>query len=388
MARILVLGGAGEMGSVAVRDLVEHTDHEIVIADLRPEAATKLADELDSSSRVSTRVVDVEDDRSLREAMAGVDTVLTATYMRWNVRVTRAAIEAGVHLVDLGAYVADTAEQLAMDEQAREAGCRIVPGCGVAPGLTNVLAAHGARQLDQVESIRIYSYITHPITTSPGIVYTRFDASRGVSLVYRDGRLEEHPSFGEEEAVEFPPPYGTQLVHLVPHPEPLTLPKYLDVRNVVFKVGYPEEDTRLLRAMLDLGLDSADPFPFAGTEIVPRDFVAAFVGRRGLEGRRTANVKRVIVEGTSGGERTTLVYDFAVEAAEGSASSVITGTVAAIAADLITRRGAPGVRPPEAAFDPGEFLEALNDRHLGVEWRLTVGVNDEPARPFPDVLRR
>jgi lysine 6-dehydrogenase len=388
MARILVLGGAGEMGSVAVRDLVEHTDHEVLIADLSADAAEALASSLDSS-RVSTRAVDVEDDRSLREAMAGVDTALNATYMRWNVRVTRAAIEAGVHLVDLGAYVADTAEQLAMDEQAREAGCQIVPGCGVAPGLTNILAAHGARQLDQVESIRIYSYITHPITTSPGIVYTRFDASRGVSLVYRDGRLEEHPSFGEEEAVEFPPPYGTQLVHLVPHPEPLTLPKYLDVQNVVFKVGYPEEDTRLLRAMLELGLDSADPFTFAGTEIVPRDFVAAFVGRRGLEGRRTTNVKRVTVEGVSGRERTTLVYDFAVEAIEGSASSTITGTAAAIAADLVSRGGTPGVRTPEAAFDPAKFLEALNDRQqLGVEWRLTVGVNDGPAQPVPDVLRR
>jgi saccharopine dehydrogenase-like NADP-dependent oxidoreductase len=255
-------------------------------------------------------------------------------------------------------------------------------------GLTNVLASHGASQLDQVESIRIHSYITHPITTSSGIVYTRFDASRGVSLVYRDGRLEEHPSFGEEEAVEFPPPYGTQLVHLVPHPEPLTLPKYLDVRNVVFKVGYPEEDTRLLRAMLELGLDSADRFSFAGTAIVPRDFVAAFVGRRGLEGRRTANVKRVIVEGTSGGERTTLVYDFAVDAVEGSASSAITGTVAAIAADFVTRGGTPDVRPPEAALDPAEFLEAVGERRLGVERRLTVGVNDGPARLVPDALRR
>ncbi len=375
------------MGSVAVRDLVEHTDHEVVIADLRPDAAEALANSL-VSSRVSTRAVDVEDDRSLREAMTGVDTVLNATYMRWNVQVTPVAIGAGVHLVDLGAYVADTADQLAMDEQARQAGCRIVPGCGVAPGLTNVLAAHGARQLDQVESIRIYSYITHPITTSPGIVYTRFDASRGVSLVYRDGRLEEHPSFGEEEEVEFPPPYGTQLVHLVPHPEPLTLPKYLDVQNVVFKVGYPEEDTRLLRALLELGLDSADPFPFAGTEIVPRDFVAAFVGRRGLEGRRTTNVKRVIVEGDAGGERTTLVYDFACEAVEGSASSVITGTVAAITADLVTLGGTPGVRPPEAAFDPAESLEALSQRRLGVERRLTVGVNDAPARPVADASHR
>lgn len=59
------------------------------------------------------------------------------------------------------------------------AGCRIVPGCGVAPGLTNILARLGADRLDTVESVRIYSYITHPLWTSPGIVVTRFDASSG-----------------------------------------------------------------------------------------------------------------------------------------------------------------------------------------------------------------
>ena len=29
-----------------------------------------------------------------------------------------------------------------------------------------------------------------------------------------------------------------------PHPEPMTLPRYIDVRDVVFKVGYPADETR------------------------------------------------------------------------------------------------------------------------------------------------
>jgi saccharopine dehydrogenase-like NADP-dependent oxidoreductase len=157
-------------------------------------------------------------------------------------------------------------------------------------------------------------------------------------------------------------------VHLVPHPEPLTLPRYLPgVRDVDFKVGYPEDDTRNLRALLELGFDDAEPFELAGTRIVPRDFAAAFVGRRGLGGARTANVKRVVLEGTEGGEPTRIVYDFTTEREGRSASSAITGSMASVAAALVADGGGRlGVHPPEGAFDPGAVLEALRVRGFDV----------------------
>jgi saccharopine dehydrogenase-like NADP-dependent oxidoreductase len=368
MSRILVLGGAGSMGSTAVRDLSSRTDHELIVGDLRPSTAEALVETLPRA--VGVRPVDVDDPRSLTESLRGVDLVLNATYMRQNVAVTRAAIRAGVHLVDLGAYWPETRDQLALDAEAGAAGSRVVAGCGVAPGLTNVLARLGAERLDAAVAVRIWSYITHPMETSPGIVYTRFDASRGLSLVLRNGSLEERESFGDEELVGFPEPYGRRLVHLVPHPEPLTLPRTLPaLRDVVFKVGYPAEETARIRALLELELDSAEPFAFGEATIVPRDFVAAFIGRHGLgPGVRTANVKRVEVEGELGGERVTLTYDLAVERDDGtSASSAIAGTAAAVAADLVARgAGQPGVRAPEAAFDPVMFLAELAERGFTV----------------------
>jgi saccharopine dehydrogenase-like NADP-dependent oxidoreductase len=364
MAVVLVLGGCGEMGSVAVRDLTERTDHDVIIGDLDSTAAGLLASTL--PRHVSSEIVDVEDDTSLRAALARADVVLNATFMRWVPRVTRAAIDAGVHLVDLGAYWPETAAQLEMDEAARTSEMRVVPGCGVAPGLTNVLARAGADRMDAVESIRFSSYITHPITTSPGIVYTRFDASTGMALVLRQGELVEVPAFSEEETVEFAPPYGEHRIHLVPHPEPLTLPRYISgLREVDFKVGYPEDDTRRLNTLLDLGFDSAEPRSYGDTKIVPRDFAAAFVGGIGLgPAERTANVKRVVVRGrTALGAPARIVYDFATENVGKTASSAITGTMAAIAAALVADGGGqPGVHPPEGAFDPLEVLGALKAR--------------------------
>ena len=368
MSRILVLGGAGEMGSVAVADLIERGDHEVTVGDVRPDAARALLRRLGAPELVVR--VDVDDPSSLAAALADTELVLNATYMRHNVAVTDAAIAAGVHLVDLDSYYPETLQQLDRHRLAEEAGCRIVPGCGVAPGLTNVLARLGADQLDTVDAVRMYSYITHPLWTSPGIVVTRFDASSGTSLTYEDGTIVERPSFSGVETVVLPEPYGEQEVHLVPHPEPVTLPRYIDVGNVVFKVGYPADESRRIEVLLELGFDRDAPFELDGVEISPRRFATAYIGSRGIgPSDRSANVKRVCVDGTRDGRLVTLVHDFAVEETGRSASSTITGTVAAIAADMIARGGPIGVHPPEGAFDPRAFLVALAERGLTVTER-------------------
>jgi saccharopine dehydrogenase-like NADP-dependent oxidoreductase len=368
MARILVLGGSGEMGSAAVADLVERTDHEVSIGDIRVDAARALLDRLGAPDRIVE--VDVDDPRSLARALADTDVVLNATYMRHNVPVTDAAIEAGVHLVDLGSYYPETLQQLERHAAAEAAGCRIVPGCGVAPGLTNILARLGADSLDSVDSIAMYSYITHPMWTSPGIVVTRFDASSGTSIVWEGGRAVEYPSFTGEERFTFPEPYGEQEVHLVPHPETVTLPRTIDVRDVVFKVGYPADEIARIRVLLELGFDRDEQFTLDGVAVSPRRFAAAYIGRRGIAAdERSANVKHVRVAGVRDGRPTTLTYDFAVEQTGRSASAAITGTVAAIAADTVARGGPAGVHPPEAAFAPRPFIDALAERGLVVAER-------------------
>jgi saccharopine dehydrogenase-like NADP-dependent oxidoreductase len=372
VSRILVLGGSGEMGSAAVADLVARTGHEVTIGDIRPDAAAALLRRLGAPERVAR--VDVDDAASLGAALAGAEVVLNATYMRQVVAVTDAAIAAGVHLVDLGAYYPETLAQLERHPAAERAGCRIVPGCGVAPGLTNILARLGADRLDEVDAIRMYSYITHPMWTSPGIVVTRFDASTGASVTWEDGALVEVPSFGATERFTFPEPYGTQEVHVVPHPEPVTVPRSIDVGTVVFKVGYPPDETRRIRVLLELGFDRDARFTVDGVDISPRRFAATYIGSRGIApGDRSANVKHVRVEGRRDGRPVSILYDFAVETVGRSASSAITGTVAAIAADLVARGGRAGVHAPEAAFDARSFVDALAERDLRVVEREIAG---------------
>ena len=258
-------------------------------------------------------------------------------------------------------------------EAAVAAGCRIVPGCGVAPGLTNVLARLGADRLDRVEAVRCYSYITHPMWTSAGIVVTRFDASVGISVVQEGGRLHERPSFGDEEEVDFPAPYGRQEVHLVPHPEPVTIPRVMDVGDVVFKVGYPPDETQRIRVLLELGFDRDEPFAVDGVAVSPRRFAASYIGSRGIgPDERSANVKQVNVDGVRDGRAVTLTYDFAVEQVGRSASSAITGTVAAIAADLVAQRRRAG-----RGAAGGRVRPAGLRRRAGAAWPRVRGSERE-----------
>jgi len=80
------------MGSAAVADLVERTDHEVTVGDIRTDAALATLRRIGAPERVVR--VDVEDPRELAAAPADTETVLNATYMRHNLPVTDAAIAA------------------------------------------------------------------------------------------------------------------------------------------------------------------------------------------------------------------------------------------------------------------------------------------------------
>ena len=61
----------------------------------------------------------------------------------------KAAIESKCHLVDLVGSMFN--EKIELHEAAMDAGVIIVPGCGVAPGITNFLAAQGIEMLEEAE---------------------------------------------------------------------------------------------------------------------------------------------------------------------------------------------------------------------------------------------
>jgi len=121
--RIVVLGGAGGMGSAAVRDLVNSGVQEILVADYDLERAKGVAEEYKGQkSKVSALFVDANDHKSLVNVMKGADAVASAIgpFYKYGVKVLKAAIDAGVNFVDINGDYDATRDSLELNDKAKK----------------------------------------------------------------------------------------------------------------------------------------------------------------------------------------------------------------------------------------------------------------------------
>lgn len=148
---VLVLG-TGIVGSAAVWDLLRR-GHDVVAADASAESAQEAA----ARFGVETRHLDVTDGRGLREMLDPHELVISAVPYRYGVDVTRAAIDTNTHALDFGGNPTVVANQIALDGDAASADVLIVPDCGLAPGVANVMGVHLIEEStsELIESVQI-----------------------------------------------------------------------------------------------------------------------------------------------------------------------------------------------------------------------------------------
>lgn len=130
-----VVLGAGIVGSAAVWDLVRR-GHRVTVADADPGAAATVADSYGAASAH----LDVDDRSALETLLDGFDAVVSAVPYRFGVAVAEAAIQAGAHYADFGGNPTVVAAQHKLTDDAAAADVLIIPDCGLAPGLANVMA--------------------------------------------------------------------------------------------------------------------------------------------------------------------------------------------------------------------------------------------------------
>src|SRR5580658_2608919 len=124
--RMLVLG-AGLQGSACAYDLLQNPD----VTDVRLAAA-------------------------VRAFFQQGDAVMSAIPYYFNLELARLAVESKVHFCDLGGNTEIVFQQKGLDAAAHARGVTIIPDCGLAPGMVNILAQCGISQLDAVSSVRIF----------------------------------------------------------------------------------------------------------------------------------------------------------------------------------------------------------------------------------------
>ncbi|MEM2834218.1 MAG: saccharopine dehydrogenase NADP-binding domain-containing protein [Candidatus Nezhaarchaeales archaeon] len=257
--KVLVLGGAGHIGSKIVLELRNlDPSMKIVIGDKNVERAQSVASEVGGD--VEVLVIDAVAEDSLIDAMKRFDVIVSALgpFYRFGVPVLRAAIRAGVNFVDINDDYDATEEALKLHEEAQRKGVVALIGLGATPGITNMLAYQGARILDEVHEIGTYWVWTAlDPTMGPAIIDHFFHAITGMVVTYKDNKWIKIPALCEPERFKFPSPIGAWEVAHVGHPEPVTIPRYIKVKNVYNKGGvWPSELNEVAKVFSKLGLTS------------------------------------------------------------------------------------------------------------------------------------
>lgn len=322
--------GLGAVGVRAARQLISVDDVEVLtVVHRKPERVATLVEALGAHDKV--RVVEGNAAHPGSE-LDGHDVAVLAfdAPMR---PAAAAAVERGLHVVATGDEPTRVHSLLSLDAEARQRGVVVAAGVCLAPGISCVLAAHGAASLDMVEEVHVASVGTG----GPQCARRHHSAMSSIAVDWRDGAWSRHPAGSGRELVWFPEPVGGADCYRGALVDPwLLVPAFPGVRRVTARLGATRRD-RMTAWMPML----RPPHP---------------------EG--TVGAVRAEVRGWSGGLPAERILGAAARPALG-AGTVAAQTASWAVAGRLRRAGAGGLA--ELVGAPGVFLAELGTRGVHTE---------------------
>jgi lysine 6-dehydrogenase len=352
--RALVLGGAGDMGRQIAGFLASWGRFdEVQIGDVSRERGEAVASEL--GGKCSYRFIDVREPK-LAELLKGYDVVLNAVgpFYEFGPLVAKAAIEAGVGLVDICDDY-DAAERiLGLHDEAKARAVAVITGVGWTPGLSNLLAKLAYERLGGADAIRICWVGSAADSRGLAVIMHLLYAITGQVPMYLNGQRTLVEAGSGREEVLYPPPIGIAPAYYTGHPEPVTLPIYLrGLREVEVKGGLvPSWQNGLGRLFVKLRLT---------TTPARRRRLSKFL--HSIEGIfRSGGVECSAVRVEAHGPSGSLVL------AAADRMGRLTGMPAAQCAEAMATGevGIAGCYAPEGCLDASRFLRALGSKGLKV----------------------
>ena len=374
--RMLVLG-AGLQGSACAYDLLRqpHVDR-VTLADLKPDRAAPFV-RRGAGRRLALTRLDVSDGARLGRLLQSHEAVLCALPYYFNLAVTRAAVAAGVHCADLGGNTEIVQQQRRLHQRASKQAVSVIPDCGLAPGMVNIVAAEGIRRVGEAETVKIYvgGLPQHPEPPlNYQIVYSlegALDYYTTPSWVLREGRPVRVEALSEVEHVDFPAPVGTlEAFHTAGGISTMPWAYAGKVRTMEYKtLRYPGH-VAIMRPLRELGLFDVKPITVKGVKVVPRDvFIAAVSPRLTKRQGRDLVALRVEVTGKAGRRAAWQLLDYYDEAHGIGAMMRTTGFSLAVTGlmQVDGRIAARGVHTPDEAVPFAAYVDELAKR--GIEIR-------------------
>src|SRR5487761_1606280 len=384
---VIVLG-SGLMGSSIALDLISsNTVGTLTVVDSSPErlnfleqrASSKRPDSgaSDYGKKLETLQFDItKDAEELKKLLSRFDLGVGALPHDIAEKAVLGAVEAKVDFVDL-IFSWRYEDGSAIDAKAKKNGVTIIPACGLAPGLTNILAKYGADQMEEVDQIKIYVGGI-PEVPKPPLNYRIVFAVESVleeyirdALIIRDGKRVNAPALSEVEELIFSELPDQRFEAFITDglstlPETLKKVRYMEEKTIRWK-GHAEQ----VALLIDLGLFSERPINLhhGSSRVAPRALLSTLLERKLAmhQGDKDMTLLRVDVKGRKRrGDRSTRVKEYEMvdhfdAATQTTSMARTTAYPCSTVAQMILegKISDTGFIPPELAIRDDRFDELL-----------------------------
>ena len=366
------------MGSTIARDLAKskHVD-QVTVYDVDRDRLRALA-ERDHTTKLSTKIHDVRKKNETAKLLRRFDVGVGALPHGLSEYAILATITAGVDFVDL--IFGWRFGQREIHSAAKRKGITVIPACGLAPGLTNILAMAAAERMDRVDEVHI-KVGGIPERPKPPLNYRIVFSFEAVleeylrkARIIRNGRITDVPALTGLETITFHAPIGKcecfytdGLSTLI---QTLRKVREMDEKTIRWP-GHAEQ----IRTLIDCGLLETKPLLFHGQPIVPRKIVSTLLSNKLKLGKdKDLTLLRVDVSGKTDGRLIHHRYEMIdhYDTRQGMTSMArTTAFPCSIAAQLLAsgKIARKGLVPPELAFKQdlrSEFLDYLTNRGMKI----------------------
>jgi lysine 6-dehydrogenase len=367
--RILILG-MGLMGPTIAKDCAEAAEvSKVTGCDIDKNKLTESLEYV-KNSKFDIEELSVLDYDKMVKKMKAYDLVIHGTASRFSINVLRAAMEAKVNLVDLagGGYP----QEGKLYEEVEKAGITAVPGCGVDPGLIDILSGQAVLSMSQAESV-MFACGGLPQDPEPPLDYkivfggTRMPVRPGKVPMIEGGKQVDMERYSEVEPIYVD---GLDPMEAFTDGYPSSLLKLCVEKGVKRFRGKTIRYSGFVNKIMflnDLGLISEAPVNYEGKDVVPREFfhkvIYPIVKFDTDAGDRDLTVMLVRVEGEKDGNQVVIEYDmvdFYDEKSGITSMAKTTGFTAAIIARMLGRGEVEkkGIQWPVQAIQ-GKLVEEL-----------------------------
>src|ERR1035437_2780712 len=369
--------GYGLVGRPMAIDLAKDKSFNVTIVDYSKNNLDKIPDELP----IKKIKKDLSNLGQLQALLKNYDIVLNAVpdFMGYNT--LKEIIKAGKNVVDIAFFSENPFE---LDELAKQNNVTAVVDCGVAPGMSNLLAGYVDSMLDKTEMVLIYVgglpvLREYPFEYKAG--FSPIDVNEEYTRPARyieNGKMVIRPALSDPEYINFP--------------EIGTLEAFNSdgLRTLAFTLNAPKMKEKTLRypghidkmlLLRESGFFSKDEIEVNGMKIKPIDFTSKllFPMWELKEGDGEFTVMKVIVEGEKDTKKLRYTYELLdrhdevtnIRSMAKTTGYTATTVLRMIANGLFDRKI---ICPPEYIGQTSECVEFVLTKlkEKGILYKLTV----------------